>query len=76
MPEQLSGGTDEVNGHHHTFSVKINSKGQVYGETDVVDGHKHLIKHGTHTDVAAGHQHRFSFVEGVLTHGQASPSRN
>lgn len=76
LPETLQGETDEVNGHKHRFDVKINAAGQIYGQTDVVNGHSHFIRHGTHTDVSAGHQHRFSFVEGVLAHGKAGPTGN
>jgi len=71
MPDTLTGQTEEAHGHFHTFTFKIGPKGEISGETNVVDGHMHFIRHGTHTSDSAGHSHRFSFVEGILNHGQA-----
>ena len=69
MPDVLTGQTDEVDGHTHTFQVQITANGKIFGQTDTVNGHSHTIHHGTHTDPSAGHTHRFSFVEGILAHG-------
>lgn len=69
MPDILAGKTDGgPDGHQHTFYVKFDDDGQFLGgETDrAPDGHYHLIKLGTCTENAGGHNHRFSFVEGVL----------
>lgn len=69
MPDTLAGKTEAGDdGHSHTFYVKFDEEGRFLGgETDrAADGHYHIIKMGTCTEVAGGHSHRFSFVEGVL----------
>lgn len=68
VPDVISGETDESDGHKHTFFVKYDSNGKFLGGwTDVgPDGYRHEILRGTLTELANGHAHRFSFVEGVL----------
>lgn len=68
VPEVLSGQTDDVDGHTHTFFVKFSDEGVFLGGvTDAgPDGHFHRIVRGTLTETEAGHAHRFSFVEGML----------
>ncbi len=72
MPDVLAGETDECeqNGvkHKHLFYVKFDEEGNFLGgETSAApDGHMHKIVRGTVTEETNGHQHRFSFVEGVL----------
>lgn len=65
IPEYVFGKTDSVHDHDHEFTVKFDDDGNfVGGETDVVSGHKHKIVRGTVTEIADGHSHRFSYVEG------------
>lgn len=68
MPEVLKGETDDVKGHRHTFFVKYDPEGNFQGGyTDPgPNGHVHQIARGTVTEDADCHNHRFSFVEGVL----------
>lgn len=68
IPLTLNGETSEAEGHAHTFVVRFSPDGEFLGgETSQgPDGHVHRISHGTTTEVANGHSHRFSFVEGVL----------
>ena len=68
IPDLIRGATDEVNGHAHTFAVEYDAEGNFLGGvTDPgPDGHVHKISTGTITDVANGHSHRFSFVEGII----------
>ena len=68
MPELLKGETSEVGGHQHEFLVKFDEDGSFLGgrTSAASDGHYHTILRGTATEVANGHSHRFSFVEGVL----------
>lgn len=66
IPDELSGMTDQVSGHEHTFMVKFDAATGDFlgGQTDTVDGHYHTIAKGTVTEMSKGHSHRFSFVEG------------
>ena len=70
MPEILKGETDRVADHDHGFSVRFDDAGNfIGGQTDPgPDGHVHKIERGTVTERAGwpAHNHRFSFVEGVL----------
>ena len=68
MPELLKGETDDVEGHRHEFTVKFGDEGQFLGgrTSYARDGHFHKIDRGTVTETVNGHNHRFSFVEGVL----------
>ena len=70
MPELLKGETDRVADHTHSFAVKFDDAGNfIGGQTDPgPDGHVHKIERGTVTERAGWptHNHRFSFVEGVL----------
>ena len=70
MPELLKGETDRVADHEHSFSVRFDDAGNfIGGQTDPgPDGHVHKIERGTVTERAGwpAHNHRFSFVEGVL----------
>lgn len=47
-------------GHTHTFMTKMDNDGKpTYGRTsEAADGHFHVIRRGTATDEAEGHQHR------------------
>lgn len=66
VPEEITGGTDEAEGHTHTFKVMYDDEGNFLGGvTDKVDGHFHLITRGTITEKADNHAHRFSYVEMV-----------
>lgn len=68
VPEEITGMTSTVEGHAHTFTVRYGADGSFLGgETSPAeDGHVHKITSGTITSMVEGHQHRFSFVEGVL----------
>ena len=68
MPELLTGETAEAAGHHHSFVVKYDEAGHYCGGCTgpAPDGHVHAIVKGAATEMAEGHNHRFSFVEGVL----------
>jgi len=68
VPMVLTGETEAADGHNHTFQVSFDNEGNLIGGvTDQgADGHFHRIARGTLTEVANGHAHRFSFVEGVL----------
>jgi hypothetical protein len=68
IPDVLEGETEFVAGHKHGFMVKFGEDGSFLGgrTTEAEDGHWHEILRGTLTEEAAGHAHRFSFVEGVL----------
>lgn len=68
MPELLKGETTDTNGHQHTFFVKYDEAGNFLGGNTSAgpDGHVHQISRGTVTETVGGHNHRFSFVEGVL----------
>lgn len=68
MPMVLNGETDFADGHKHTFQVQFDNQGDLIGGTTGPgpDGHVHRIVRGTITEMAEGHAHRFSFVEGIL----------
>lgn len=67
IPPVLSGRTSTSSNHDHQFFVTYDPEGNlVGGRTDLVDGHYHLIKRGTITEKEADHDHRFSFVEGLV----------
>ena len=68
LPEQLEGLTEEAAGHCHAFVVKYDAEGNFLGGQTLPapDGHTHRIMAGTVTEIARGHSHRFSYVEGVL----------
>jgi hypothetical protein len=68
LPEYLKGETDGED-HKHMFQVQFSETGQFLGgETDVVDGHSHKIIKGTVTEDGGDppHNHRFSWVDGIL----------
>jgi len=66
VPDVITGGTTEVEGHTHTFYVSFDEDGIFLGgHTDVVLGHSHKIVHGTETCGSQDHKHNFSFVEGM-----------
>lgn len=50
--------------HDHVFFVQVNEKGKVVsGRTSPgPDGHTHVIRHGTFTEAAKDHSHRFSLM--------------
>lgn len=68
IPDELGGQTDENNGHRHSFLVKFDQFGGYLGGVTGPgpDGHTHRIAKGAATEMASGHNHRFSFVEGLL----------
>ncbi|MBY0559998.1 XkdF-like putative serine protease domain-containing protein [Hyphomicrobium sp.] len=68
MPQVLTGKTEENDGHSHTFEVRFDNEGNFLGGTTSPgpDGHVHKIARGTITEKSSGHDHRFSFVEGIL----------
>lgn len=68
MPDTLKGETTETEGHAHGFEVAFDEAGAFLGgfTTRAPDGHRHMIKRGTVTEDTNGHNHRFSFVEGIL----------
>lgn len=68
MPDTLKGETTETEGHVHGFEVAFDEDGGFMGgfTTRAPDGHRHMITRGTVTDDTNGHNHRFSFVEGIL----------
>jgi hypothetical protein len=68
MPELLKGETDISMDHKHGFIVKFDNEGNFLGgrTTEAADGHWHEIVKGTVTEDASGHNHRFSFIEGVM----------
>jgi len=64
IPPELTGLTNNVEGHTHTFYVSFNSEGVFLGgHTSDDEGHYHTITSGTQTNTAANHAHLFSFVE-------------
>jgi hypothetical protein len=55
---------DIVPPHSHQFIVYFDGEGNIVkGVTDVVEDHWHGLKHGTATEIVAGHAHRVSFEE-------------
>jgi Putative phage serine protease XkdF len=70
MPELLKGETTESDSHTHSFQVRFDHAGNFMGgrTSPGPDGHVHKIERGTVTERAGfpAHNHRFSFVEGVL----------
>lgn len=69
VPELLEGQTVENDGHSHRYVVKFDGNGKFIGGETMAGGtdlHKHNISKGTATDTVKGHNHRFSFLEGVL----------
>lgn len=66
------GRTDTTDGHSHRFFAQFDDDGQfTSGVTDPgPDGHIHRIDRPTVTEEAAGHTHRFSYVE-QLVNGEA-----
>lgn len=52
--------------HDHLFFVQVNERGKVVGghTSEGPDGHVHSIKHGTFTEEADGHNHRYSLMAG------------
>lgn len=68
LPMVLNGETEVADGHKHTFQVSFDNQGNLIGGTTGPgpDGHVHRITRGTITEMAEGHAHRFSFVEGIL----------
>jgi hypothetical protein len=64
--------TKHEDGHDHEFFVSYDDNGRFLGgTTSSVNGHSHVIKRGTVTEPANGHNHRFSYVE-KLTWKEAS----
>jgi hypothetical protein len=71
IPPIVTGSTDEVDGHTHTFTVQYGMDAEFLGgetdevSTDTVPLHKHAIIGGTITQLSAGHRHRFSAVDNI-----------
>ena len=75
MPLKVSGMTMSSDGHEHEFIVFYSEEGDFLGGHTAPggsDGHMHDIRRGTLTEEAAGHAHRFSFVEGLLSVREAN----
>jgi hypothetical protein len=69
FPDEVDGETTVTADHKHAFAVKFDQDGRFLGGRTGpggADGHTHLIVKGTATETTAGHNHRFSFLEGVL----------
>lgn len=68
LPPIITGKTMKSDdGHTHVFYVAYDDDGKFLGgRTDSVDGHSHVIKRGTLTEMAEGHNHRFSHVEDLM----------
>lgn len=68
LPPIIAGKTMKSDdGHTHVFYVAYDDDGKFLGgRTDSVDGHSHVIKRGTITEMAEGHNHRFSHVEDLM----------
>ena len=67
IPPVVSGTTSKTDQHAHQFFVTYNDKGEFLGgRTSVDGGHFHLIKGGTVTETANGHNHKFSAVDDLL----------
>ena len=70
QPPVVSGMTSKSDGHEHKFYVTYDQAGAFKGgTTDMIDGHVHRIVAGTHTEIAAGHSHRFSSVDDLRIAG-------
>ena len=69
MPDELTGMTAETDGHSHQFWVMYDAAGTYKGGVTGPggDGHVHAIVKGAATESSCGHNHRFSFVEGLLS---------
>jgi hypothetical protein len=67
IPDVVKGETTISDNHSHTFFVKFDKDGAFLGghTSPARDGHIHQIKAGTCTEMASGHNHRFSFIETV-----------
>lgn len=70
IPDVLSGLTmksgDGEDAHEHEFFVTYSPEGKfIGGKTSIAKGHYHLIKRGTITEDAEGHNHRFAHVDGI-----------
>jgi hypothetical protein len=60
IPFHAFGKVEKNDGHTHAFFVQLDDKGRVIGGKTSVEGdHFHEISHGTATDQADGHSHRF-----------------
>lgn len=68
IPAEVTGKTEEDGADHvHTYTVELDDEGHVTGgRTDEVNGHWHEITRATRTQEAAGHTHRYSYVDEVL----------
>ena len=69
IPSFLKGATEPgSDGHVHGFTVNFSDSGAFLGGTTdpAADGHVHAITAGTVTETTNGHNHRFSFIEGML----------
>ncbi|MEG1728196.1 MAG: XkdF-like putative serine protease domain-containing protein [Bacteroidaceae bacterium] len=68
----ITGHTNIVEGHSHTFVVEFDEFGNVIGgQTDEVDGHRHLITSSTTTRFEYGsdltkHRHLFASVDNLV----------
>lgn len=70
LPAVVKGATNVMEGHDHEFEVTFDRDGVFLGGVTSEDGnpkHKHIIKHGTVTEDAAGHNHRFASVDDVVS---------
>lgn len=51
--------------HTHRYELRFDDGGNFLGGEAVGTDHTHRISHGTSTDTADGHSHRFSFLEAL-----------
>lgn len=67
VPDRIVGRTLKNEDHDHEFFVTYDDEGNFLGgmTSPGPDGHVHRITRGTATEMAMGHSHRFSYVEGV-----------
>jgi len=66
VPDVIEGKTMKAEDHEHTFYVSYDEQGKfVGGHTDNVNGHMHVIRAGSITEKAAGHCHRYSFLDAL-----------
>ena len=69
IPDELRGMTTVTDDHEHEFVVKFDDGGGYLGGYTLPggrDGHVHRIVKGAATETTEGHNHRFSFVEGLI----------
>jgi hypothetical protein len=72
IPSSVTGKTDVVEDHEHDFEVWFDEEGNLVGgvTSEATDSsgkkHRHVIKTSVHTEDAAGHKHRFAYVDNLV----------